>query len=183
MVKHFVLFLFISCLPGLLIAQQYMTEEGHAEFHSEVPLHSFTGVSEHLVGSINLADSTVDFYIDLETFETGIGKRDKDMRETLHTDEYPFAEFFGKLVSDFDTQDSSPQSAIVRGEFKIHGVTREIKIDGTLQKIPEGLKVQASWTLNIENYNIEPPGILFYRVDENQDIEIEATLTATDDAN
>lgn len=178
----FLLSLFISCLPELLIAQEYTTETGHAEFHSEVPLHSFTGVSDDLVGFINLADSTVDFYIDLETLETGIGKRDKDMRETLQTDEYPFAEFFGKLISDFDPNNDSPQPVTVRGEFEMHGVSKVVEIDGTLQNTSEGLKVNASWTLNIEDYDIEPPGILFYRVDENQDIEVEATLTATDDA-
>lgn len=181
MVKRFFLpLLLISFLPGLLMAQQYMTETGHAEFHSSVPLHSFTGVSNNLVGLINLDDATVDFYVDLTTFDTGINKRDKDMRETLETDQYPFTEFFGKLVSDFDIQDSSSQPATVRGEFTIHGVTREVEIDGTLQKTSEGLELQASWIINIEDYDIEPPGILFYRVDENQDVEIEATLTETE---
>ncbi|MFH5832368.1 YceI family protein [Halalkalibaculum sp. DA3122] len=158
-------------------AQVFKTETGHAEFQSEVPLHTFTGTSDHLVGLINLADSTVDFYIDMNTFETGIGKRDKDMRRTLETDKYPFAEFYGKLISGFDTASTAPQEVTVRGEFGIHGVTRDVEITGTLQKTVKGLHVAASWTLNIEDYNIEPPGILFYRVDENQDIKIEATLT------
>lgn len=174
------LLLLLSLLPGFLMAQQYKTETGHVEFDSEVPLHSFTGVSDNLVGLIDLGDSTVDFYVDLTTFDTGINKRDKDMRETLETDQYPFAEFFGKLVSDFDIEDNSPQPATVRGDFTIHGVTREVEIDGTLQKASDGLELQASWTINIEDYNIEPPGILFYRVDENQDVEIEATLTETE---
>lgn len=161
-------------------AQVYKTESGHAEFHSRVPLHSFTGSSEYLVGLINLADSTVDFYLDLTTLDTGIGKRDKDMRETLETDEYPFASFYGELITDFNTELSKPQKVSVRGEFEIHGVTRQVTIDGTLQKTGEGLRVIASWTLDLEDYDIEPPGILFYRVDENQDIEIEALLTPTE---
>lgn len=171
----------ILCLyPSLVEAQAFKTESGHAEFQSEVPLHTFTGISDHLVGLINLSDSTVDFYIDMNTFDTGISKRDRDMKRTLETDKYPFAEFYGKLTSDFDTNSSAPQKATVRGEFSIHGVTRQVEITGTLQKTGEGLKVTASWTLNIKDYNIEPPGILFYRVDENQDIKIEATLTPTE---
>ncbi|MDZ7691958.1 MAG: YceI family protein [Balneolaceae bacterium] len=168
--------------PYLADGQSFKTESGHAEFQSEVPLHTFTGTSDHLVGLINLEDSTVDFYIDLNTLETGISKRDKDMKSTLETDNYPFAEFFGKLVSDFDPKDNAPQPVTVKGEFKIHGISREVEIDGTLQNTDEGLKVQASWTLNIENYDIEPPGILFYRVDKNQDIEIEAVLTKTEES-
>lgn len=178
--KRLLLFLvFLSALPASASGQVYMTKTGHAEFHSEVPLHSFTGTSGHLVGLINLADSTVDFYLDLTTLKTGIGKRDKDMRSTLDTDTYPFAEFYGKLVSGFNPQNNGPQKVTVQGEFKIHGVSRQIKIDGILQKTDKGLKVTASWILNIEDYDVEPPGILFYRVDENQDIEIEALLTPT----
>ncbi|MDZ7693515.1 MAG: YceI family protein [Balneolaceae bacterium] len=167
-------------VPGVGEAQVYKTESGHAEFRSEVPLHSFTGTSDHLVGLINLADSTVDFYIDLNTLDTGINKRDRDMKETLETDKFPFAEFFGKLVSDFDTSSSEPQNVTVKGEFGIHGITRQVQIDGTLQKTDRGLIVKADWVIDIENYDIEPPGILFYRVEKEQDINIEALLTPTE---
>lgn len=170
----------VSLLPHLLLAQAFKTEAGHVEFHSEVPLHSFTGTSDHLVGLINLDDKTVDFYLDLNTLETGISKRDKDMRNTLEVEKHPFAEFFGKLVSGFDPSSNEPQQVSVQGDFTVHGVTREITVDGTLQKTQQGLRVKAEWILNLENYDIEPPGILFYRVDEKQDIEINALLTPTE---
>lgn len=157
-------------------AQSYMTKTGHAAFTSSVPMHTFTGESDHLVGKINLADSTVDFYLDLTTLETGIGKRDKDMRETLETDEYPFAEFFGKLVSPFDPNSNEVQPARVRGTFTIHGVSREITIEGTLQKTDDGLKVEAEWELNLDDYDITPPQLLVMKVDEVQKIRIEALL-------
>lgn len=163
-------------LPQMVSAQAYKTETGHAEFKSEVPLHSFVGSSDHLVGKISLPDSTVDFYIDLTTLDTGNNKRDKDMRSTLDTDEYPFAEFFGKLVTEFNTENSGPQKVTVEGDFKIHGVSRNVSIDGTLQKTDKGLEVKASWTLDMTDYDIKPPGILFYRVDENIDIQIDALL-------
>lgn len=157
-------------------AQAFKTESGRAEFTSSVPLHTFTGTSESLVGLIDLDEKTVDFYIDLTTLETGIGKRDKDMRTTLETDEYPFAEFFGKLVSNFDPSSSAPQPATVRGDFTIHGVTREVEITGTLQNTDGGLKVDAGWDLNLKDYDIEPPSLLIVKVDEVQKIRIEALL-------
>ena len=153
-----------------------MTKTGHAEFTSSVPLHTFTGTSEHLTGKISLPDSTVDFYLDLTTLETGISKRDKDMRETLETGDHPFAEFFGTLVTPFDPERNGPQPATVRGEFTLHGVTRTVTIDGTLRMTDDGLKVEAAWELNLDDYNIEPPSLLIVRVDEVQKIRIEAVL-------
>lgn len=174
--------LFLTCAfqPQQLLGQTYMTKSGHAEFDSSVPLHSFTGESDHLVGRINLDDSTVDFYLDVNTLETGISKRDKDMLETLNAEEYPFAEFFGKLQSPFDPSKNGTQEVTVQGEFTVHGNTRDIKINGTIEKTPKGLQVKAAWTLNITDYNIEPPGILFYRVSEEIDIRIDALLKPTE---
>lgn len=165
-----------TLLPVTAQAQAYATERGRAEFTSSVPLHTFTGKSDRLVGQINLADGTVDFYLDLATLKTGIGKRDKDMRETLETDAYPFAEFYGKLASPFDASSTAVQPVRVRGAFKIHGVERQIEVAGTLQKTPQGLRVEAGWELNLKDYDIKPPSLLVVKVDETQDLRIVALL-------
>ena len=162
------------CQPA--VAQTFMTKSGHAEFDSSVPLHSFTGTSDYLVGKISLADSTVDFYVDLNTLKTGIGKRDRDMLQTLEAEKHPFAEFFGKIVPPFDPASSDKQQVTVKGDFRVHGITNPVSIDGALQKTADGLSVTASWILNLEDYKIKPPGILFYRVDEEIKIRISATL-------
>ena len=167
----------IFAFPAYSSGQAYYTESGHVEFHSDVPLHSFTGVSDHLVGKINLADSTVDFYVDINTLDTGIGMRDDDMRETLQAKQYPFASFYGTLVSGFNASSNQPQSVRVEGDFSIHGRSQPIAVEGTLQKTGKGLKLTASWSLNMRDYDIKPPGILFYRVSEIVDISIEALLT------
>ncbi|HEX6982243.1 MAG TPA: YceI family protein [Balneolaceae bacterium] len=153
-----------------------MTKSGHVEFDSTVPLHSFTGTSDRLVGKINLSDSTVDFYIDIHTLKTGIGMRDEDMLETMEAEKYPFAEFYGKLITDFNPELEEPQEVTVKGDMTVHGVTNPVEITGTLQKTDEGLQVKADWTLNMKDYSIKPPGILFYRVSEKIDVSISATM-------
>ena len=180
MKKSFLSIFLLLFLTGLSFAQSFKTEEGKATFYSRVPLHNFEGNSENLVGLINLDEKTVDFYIDLETLDTGNGKRDKDMKLTLETKKYPFAEFFGKLISDFDHESSEVQDVTVAGTFKIHGVEKEIEVDGTLQMKDEGLYVTAGWILSLLDYNIEPPKILFIKVDKDQEIEIEALLKPVD---
>ena len=162
--------------PRAATAQVFTTESGHASVTSHVPLHTFTGESDRLVGRISLADSTVDFYLDLTTLDSGIGKRDKDMRRTLETDEYPFGEFFGKLVSPFDPELDGPQEATVAGAFTIHGVTRQVEIRGTLTLEPEGLRLEAAWELNLADYEIVPPSLLIMKVDEVQEMKINAVM-------
>lgn len=155
----------------------YYTDSGYAEFASSVPLHSFTGESNHLTGMVDLEENIVDFYLDLNTLETGIDRRDQDMYETLNVSEHPFAEFTGSLQSEFDAESTEPQQVVVEGEFTVHGETREINIEGQMQMQDDRLHLEAEWVLLLEDYNIEPPGILFYRVDSEQEIRIEAELS------
>lgn len=172
--------LLCSLLPGFPIlcsAQSFKSEKGYVEFKSSVPLHTFEGKSHHLVGKITMADSTVDFYVDLNTLDTGISKRDRDMRETLDTKKYPFAEFYGKLISPFDLSQKKAQQVSVKGTFKLHGESKLITVDGMITPTQKGLQIEASWMLRLEDYQIEPPGILFYKVNQKQDLHIEALLT------
>lgn len=158
----------------------YYTDSGYAEFTSSVPLHSFTGESDHLTGMIDFNENLIDFYLDLNTLETGIGKRDRDMYQTLNVEEHPFAEFTGTLETSFNPDSSAKQLARVKGDFTINGNTRQVTIEGTLQPQNEGIILNAGWELRLEDYDIEAPGILFYRVDEVQKIQIEATLNPVD---
>ncbi|MEX0780209.1 MAG: YceI family protein [Balneolales bacterium] len=158
----------------------YYTDNGSVEFISTVPLHEFTGKSDHLTGMINFEENIIDFYLDLNSLKTGNERRDRDMYRTLHTDEHPFAEFTGELASPFDENSSEIQNVTVKGEFTLHGITRDKTVEGTLQKHVNGIRLEAEWVQDITDHNIEPPGILFYRVRDEMDVIIEAMLQPTE---
>ncbi|PIQ63752.1 MAG: hypothetical protein COV99_01610 [Bacteroidetes bacterium CG12_big_fil_rev_8_21_14_0_65_60_17] len=172
--------LLVGLAPRAATAQTFITREGTATFTSSVPLHEFTGTSGALSGMISLETDTVDFFLDLATLDTGKKKRDKDMRRTLEVDEFPFAEFTGTLTTPVDLLQSEPQPATVRGQFTLHGVTRDVVVHGTLTPRGEALELSAAWTLNLEDYRIEPPRLLVIKVDPEQDIEIRALLHTQD---
>jgi len=170
------LLLTAACVGSVHAQVAWYTETGTVVFTSSVPLHEFSGTSEHLTGQITPADSTVDFYLDLVTLRTGIGKRDKDMRETLNVDDHPFAEFYGKLTTPLNSESTAAQSATVKGEFRVNNQSKPVTISGTLQFRDSRLHLDASWELNLNDYGIEPPGLLIVKVDEIQKIRISAVL-------
>lgn len=154
----------------------YFTDSGHAEFTSRVPLHTFTGESDRLTGMIDPGNNIIDFYLDLNTLKTGIGRRDRDMYRTLNVSDHPFAEFSGTLETEFDFKSGDRHIAVASGDFTIHGVTREVRLEGFLQMQGDDLALEVEWTLLLDDYDIDPPGILFYRVNQEQEIRIEAVL-------
>lgn len=156
----------------------YYSDSGFVEFTSSVPMHSFSGESDQLTGMIDYEENIIDFYIDLNTLKTGVGRRDRDMYQTLNTEEHPFAEFTGSFESPSQLPDQRTEVTAI-GEFTINGVTNEIEVQGFIEPGDGGLVLEAKWSLLLSDYDIEPPGILFYRVHDTQEIEIVVTLKPT----
>jgi len=174
--KRLVLFFFFITNVG--VAQTFLTESGNVDFLSKAPLSEFNGVSDTLNGLIDLSGNVLDFFVDLNTLDTGIGLRDKHMRDNyLETEKYPFAEFTGKFnfIPALTIGSKTPVTAI--GKFKIHGVERQIQVKGTLSKNAKGeLELEAGFEVLLSDYKIPVPKLVFYELAENQTVTIKATL-------
>ena len=172
MIVLFLLFFSISTK-----AQVYMTKHGHVQFVSHSTLENFTGKSDYLVGRMNLADSTVQFYVDLTTVSTGVRLRDEHMQEEyLQTDKYPFAQFSGKIVSSYDPANTDTQQVTVKGTFKVHNVSHVITVKGQLKIGQDKLYVHAAWPVKLGAYNISIPQVLFMKVSPIQAVSISTEM-------
>lgn len=161
-----------------LKAQEFLTEKGKTLFISKAPMSEFTGESGQLHGLINLDKNLLDFYIDLNTLKTGIGLRDRHMRENyLETKKFPFAEFTGQIENVPTLIIGKEVPVTAKGKFKIHGVEREIEVPGTIKKLTEGeLALKAEFKVLLGDYNIAIPKVMFYELAEEQIVKIDAVL-------
>jgi len=175
-----ILFLFFLVLTasGKINAQAFKTEKGNVEFLSKASLSEFTGKSSDLNGLIDLEKNLLDFFIDLNTIKTGIGLRDRHMRENyLETKKFPFAEFTGQINSPKELIKGQSIKVTAKGKFKIHGVEREIEVPGTLT-LTDGnsLQLDATFKILLSDYQIDIPTIVFYELAEEQIVSIGAIL-------
>ncbi len=159
-------------------AQEFLTKSGKVVFLSKAPLNEFTGESNLLQGLVDVEKNLLDFYVDLNTLNTGISLRDKHMRENyLETEKFPFAEFSGKLDK-LPPLTSNWTEVKAKGKFKIHGIEREITVTGQLRKVGNGnLELKASFTVLLSDYKIDIPKLVFYELAEEQQVSLEAILT------
>lgn len=169
-----ILFLLVSI--NFTNAQTYSTKKGHAQFKAQMPLNSYTGNSDKLVGAINLDTKKVKFVLRVKTIKTGINKRDKDMYKLIDVKEHPEITFEGVLIDDFDPDSKEKQKIRVKGEFTLAGVSRTVTIEGTLQNVENNIHLQASWSLLITDYGLEQPSIAVVEVEDEHDLTINARL-------
>jgi polyisoprenoid-binding protein YceI len=66
---------------------------------------------------------------------------------------------------------------IAVGKLFIHGVTREVKIPGTMERKGSNLYLKSKFLLKLSDYNISIPQIVWQNIAE--DVEVELNLSFT----
>lgn len=152
-------------------------KENMVKFISDAPVEDFEGVTDKIDGYMiiesfdKLVGSELYFEVDLNSVDTGIGLRNRHMRENyLHTDKYPTTHFTGKIVE--ATKESDSRAKVkVKGKMFIHGVTKEMEASGYLTTNHEGSwRVNARFDVALTDYKIEVPELMFVKIDENMDL-------------
>jgi len=159
--------------------------KNHVEFISDAPFGKFEGVTDNLDGYMYwegnnfTANSSLYFEVDLNTLDTGIGLRNRHMRENyLHTDKYQYAFFKGKITN----VTGAAQGAFnvdAEGSMFIHGVTKNIKISGVLAKTGDNdYNLKTKFNIKLSSYNIEIPSIMFVKISEVIELHLNFILMA-----
>jgi polyisoprenoid-binding protein YceI len=120
--------------------------------------------------------SAVYFEVDLNSIRTGIGLRDRHMRENyLETDRWPKAFFKGKITHTKDLGNGR-KAVHVSGIFSVHGVENPLDLEGTMEFKGDQIIITASFDILLTDYNIKIPKIMFLKLDNEIRIRIRILL-------
>jgi len=165
-----------------------LERENRVRFVSDAPLEDFEGTTHRIDGFLflpgngleavtDLSRSEFYFEVDLASLDTGIGLRNRHMRDNyLETDRWPMASFRGR-VADLRTGASGGYQATARGVLSIHGVEQERDIG--CSATPEGndLRVLCSFTVVLSDHGIPIPKLMFMKIDEVMELDLDFFLS------
>ncbi len=177
--------LFTKSLQTSSYAQEYVVSKSAANsvvFLSEAPIEDFEGLTQSIDGYLYLSpDRALDssefyFEVDLRTIDTGIGLRNRHMRENyLETDKFPYATFSGKITEWHELKDTI--YVLVNGDMEIHGTVNNLVAEGKLIKIEKGFRIFSEFELKLTDYNIEIPSFMFFKISDIIRIKLNLFLT------
>ena len=100
------------------------------------------------------------FVVEMSTFDTGIRKRDHDMRIVLNTRKWPQANFKG-IIADImpDTSAADTYNAMAQGVFSLHGIEKSVEIPATITVGDSTAYIGADFTIKLQDYKIEAPSL------------------------
>ena len=169
-------------LVSISITGEYQVDkeqENLVKFISDAPMEDFEGITDKIDGYIFwegddlLNKSEMYFEVDLNSLDTGIGLRNRHMRENyLHTDQFPFTHFTGKLTT-AEMVKEGEYSVTAEGTMFIHGVEKQLTVNGTILEVENGYRIQAKFVAPLTEYNIEVPQLMFFKIDEDMQLELD----------
>lgn len=107
--------------------------------------------------------------VDMTSLDTGIGRRDRHLhRVALETERYPEAVFVLDEAPPtlLDDHTADTLSIAVTGSMTFHGVTRSQTVKARLFQEGGGYRVEASFSLRLTDFAIEPPKRLVLKVQD-----------------
>ncbi len=183
--------LIASCLFSLFVAgpQQAARADGPADtvmsvdsgtitYHLVHKFHKIDATSKKIEGKARLlSDGKVQVGLrsQVESFDSGNANRDEHMKEVAETTKFPTVEL--KAVGTGLTPPTSFPATLEKkfqGELTFHGVKKNIEVPVTVTfESPGKVKTVSHFSINLEEYKIERPSLLFVKVDDALAIDVD----------
>lgn len=162
-------------------------------FICDAPFENFDGVTELVDGYVEwegdslsesadlLDNSHLYFEVRLDGLDTGIGLRNRHMRDNyLETEKYPYAHFTGRLTQ-VERDPTGGFTVTADGVFHVHGVDRQRIFIATVSPVGDGFHVRGSFEVKLSDHNIGIPKIMFLKINEIIELEIDFFLSPAGD--
>ena len=146
-------------------------------FFSKSPLEDITAANKKSTFVINTSTNDVQAGITMLNFKFKSPLMEEHFNENyVESDKYPTSVFKGKIVETIDYTKDGENKVTVKGTLNLHGVTKDVEMQGTLTKKGNEILIASEFKIKIADYNIKVPSLYVQNIAELVDVKITATL-------
>lgn len=166
---------YISFLSLTLVgfSQRFKTSESHIRFFSDAPMEDIEAINKSASSIIDTKTKSIVIVVPIKSFDFKKELMQEHFNENyLESDEFPNAVFKGKLI-DWDGSEGVTKAS-AQGTLEVHGVTKDVTIEGDLTYSKDSMKLSTVFNIKLEDYKIKIPKAVFYKIAE--EVEVTANL-------
>ena len=174
--KHFVFLPLVFFLSTPLLSQnRFYAEKSLLTFFSDGVVEDIKATNNTVTSIFDLGKMDVAFLVKVKDFEFEKKLMQVHFNEKyMETEKYPKSTFVGS-ISGFNPGKAGLQHVTATGKLFIHGITKDVKIPGTLEKRGSNLFLRSKFMLKLADYNITIPQIIWNNVAEDVEVELDFT--------
>lgn len=175
--RNFFLLIFFV-IPFYSISQQYYTNVGITEFDgSKAAFEPIRAKNESSRSIFDLATAEIAAIIMINKFEFRLGLMQEHFNENyLESYKYPKSTFEGKILNFENIKlNDSFKEVFIKGFLTIKDTKKEILAKGLIKKLNDKIQLKSSFSINLSDYDIKIPRIVFSKIDEKVKINLNYT--------
>lgn len=155
--KQIITILAFTTLFSSMYAQKiYSTKTGKISFFSSAPLEDIEAKTSE-VESKFASNGQIVFTLLMKGFEfENQLMEDHFNEEYLESSKYPKADFKGNItnISEINLSKDGAYPVKVKGNLTIHGVTKEVASDGTIEVKGSKMTAKSKFNISLKDYNV-----------------------------
>ena len=151
------------------VGQKYMAVRSEISFFSAALIEDITARNTSLKSAFDLNTNQIVFSVPINKFEFAKALMKEHFNEKyMESDKYPKATFNGK----FSKSETDNEVTWAEGILEIHGIKQRIKVPGKLVLIGGEASLICNFTVQLADYQIKIPQLLFQNIAEEIEISI-----------
>jgi hypothetical protein len=134
----------------------YSTKTGKISFFSSAPLQDIEAKTSEVESKFT-SNGQIAFSLLIKGFQFDNQKMEDDFNEDyMESSKYPKSFFKGNItnISEINLNKDGTYPAKVKGELTIHGVTKEVIADGTMEVRGTKVIAKSKFNITVKDYNI-----------------------------
>ena len=160
-----------------LIAQQFYSNKGQISFFSEAPIENISAINENVSAIIDSQTGGFAFRLKIEDFTFPNSLMQEHFNESyLESEKYPLSTFTGVTDNFSDLDLSTKQNLVVNGSLSMHGISKDAQMNATAHLINEELYITSTFDVALDDYDIDIPKIMMYKIAELIKVVVEIKL-------
>ncbi len=146
-------------------------------FFSDAPLEKIEGINSTATPVFNNGTGDFQIRISMQSFMFKNDLLKEHFNENyIESDKYPYCIFKGKLEENTIFEDNKETKAIIVGKMELHGVIKDVKIEGTIKKVGNELHFYSVFLMKPADYNIKIPTLVVEKIAEEVKVTFNSTL-------
>lgn len=160
-------------------AQKYMTRTGKVSFYSPTPLEKIEAFNNETSSALDATSGAFVFQVPIKSFKFDRALMQEHFNENyMESDKYPKAEYKGKItdVSNVNFSKDGTYNVTSEGKMTIHGVTKDVKIPGTVVVKGNTVTINSKFFVIPQDYNIEIPKLVEGKIAKQIEVTVNNIL-------
>ena len=174
--NHFLIFALLAILSIPASSQtRYYADKSSVTFFSDGVIEDIKANNSSVTSIFDVSKKEIAFLVKVKDFQFDKALMQVHFNEKyLESEKFPKSTFVGQ-VTGFNTGKTGVQQVTAVGKLFIHGVTKDVKIPGTLEKQGSNLTLRSRFMVKLADYNIHIPQIIWKNVAEEVEINLDLT--------